>query len=40
MRRNNKHALYEKIMRNISKEVKHILNEDADNYYIVSYEVL
>lgn len=39
MRRNNKRALYEKIMRNISKEVKHILNEDADNYYVVSYEV-
>ena len=39
MRRNNKRALYEKIMRNISKEVKHILNEDANYYYVVSYEV-
>ena len=39
MKKDNKNALYEKIMRSISKEVKHILNEDADYYYVVSYEV-
>jgi len=31
MKRNNKKALYEKIMRNVSKEVKRVLNEDYDN---------
>jgi len=27
MRRNNNKALYEKIMRNVSRELKHALNE-------------
>lgn len=31
MRRNNKKALYEKIMRNVSKEVKRSLNESNDD---------
>ena len=39
MRRHNNKALYEKIMRNVAREVKRALNEDADNYYVVSYEV-
>lgn len=40
MRQNRQKALYEKIMRNISREVKRALNEDSTNYYIVSYEVV
>lgn len=39
MRRDNNKALYEKIMRNVAREVKRALNEDAGNYYVVSYEV-
>ena len=31
MRRNNNKALYEKIMRNVSKEVKRSLNESNDD---------
>ena len=34
---NNKY-LYEKIMRNISKQIKHILNEDIQNFDVTDYE--
>ena len=34
MRRNNNKALYEKIMQNVSKQVKKALNESVGEYYV------
>ena len=35
---NNKVQLYNIIMQNVSKEIKHILNEDIQNFNPVDYE--
>ena len=39
MKRNNKRALYESIMRKVSKEVKKALNEENDTYEDIVYEM-
>ena len=39
MRRHNNKALYEKIMRNVSKEVKRTLNESIGSTYYILYFV-
>ena len=39
MRRHNNKALYEKIMRNVSKEVKRTLNESMSTTYYILYFV-